>query len=80
VLLEFAGDTLGVQIDGRQAAEIPAATWPTQRHEGFALVREAGLVAAKDVWMTAGELPGGAAESGAAGARGQDARGKKKRN
>ncbi len=73
VLLEFAGDTLGVQVDGRHFSEISAAAWPERRHDGFALAREAGAVAVKDVWMTAGELPNAAA-GGASGDRGQGGR------
>jgi arylsulfatase A-like enzyme len=79
VLIEFAGDTLGVQVDGRQSAEVPAAAWAERRHEGFALIREAGAVAVKDVWMTPGELRGAAAKAGAGEARDKDARAKAKR-
>lgn len=73
ILVEFAGDTMGVQVGGREFVAIPAAAWSEQRHDGFALVRVAGALAVKDVWMTAGELPA-AAEAGSSGARGRGAR------
>ncbi|MBI5693776.1 MAG: sulfatase-like hydrolase/transferase [Verrucomicrobia bacterium] len=79
LLLEFADNTIGVHVGSREFAAIPVAAWPERRHEGFALLRESGAVAIKDVWMTAGELPD-TAEAGLAGARGKGARAKAKRN
>lgn len=58
VLLEFSDDILCVQIDGHTFSEIPVTSWPKQRYEGFALIRDSGAVEVKDVWLTAGEVPG----------------------
>jgi hypothetical protein len=59
VLLEFSDETLGVHLGGRDFATLPAKAWPASRHAGFSLVREAGAVSFKDVWMTPGEPTGG---------------------
>jgi arylsulfatase A-like enzyme len=58
VLVEFADDRMGVQVDGTALVELPVAAWAEARHEGFALVRTTGTVAVRDVWMTPGEMPG----------------------
>jgi hypothetical protein len=74
ILLEFAGEWLGGQLDGRAHAEIPVGSWPESRHAGFALVSEAGAVAVKDVWMTPGILPPNSTREGASGGSGKSGR------
>lgn len=75
VLVEFLTGEIGVAVDGLPFLRTSMAAISARRHEGFALSRQAGDVAFRDVWATAGEPSPDETAGRGSGRRGKAAKG-----